>query len=84
MILYLLIQIIIFVVSLVFAPFPTVTELPWGIDGVVETAMGNFRALMEFFPPFSTVLNAFLLYIAFRLGILVLRFFLGSRTPTVH
>jgi len=68
--------------SFVFAMFPTVTELPWGVDNFVVSGVGYYKALMHFFPPFSTVLNAFLIYIGFRLGILILRFFLGSRTPT--
>jgi len=84
MILFLLIQMLIYVFSLVLAPFPVVTELPWGVDAFFSDGMGYYRYLAEFFPPFSTVLQAFLLYIAFKLAIIVLRFFLGSRTPTTH
>lgn len=82
MILFLLIQALVYVVGLFFAPFPVVTELPWGVDSFFASGIGYFRHMMEFFPPFSTVLDAFLLYIGFRLAIIILRFFLGSRTPT--
>lgn len=81
MILYLLIQVVIYALSLVFAVFPTVTVLPWGIDDVLANGMGYYRNLMEIFPPLSTVLNAVLIYFGYRLAIIVLRFFLGSRTP---
>lgn len=82
MIIFLLIQILVYITSLFFAVFPTVETLPWGVDEFVYSGVAYFRYLMDFFPPFSTVLNAFLIYIAFALSIMVLRFFLGNRTPT--
>lgn len=84
MIFFFVIQALVYVVSLFLAPFPIITELPWGMDNFLASGMGYYRNLMAFFPPFSTVLTAFLLYLAFRLSIIVLRFFLGSRTPTNH
>lgn len=84
MIFFFIIQALIYIVSLFFAPFPTVEELPWGIDSFVSQGVSGFRYLMEFYPPFSTVLSAFILYLAYKLSILVLRFFMGSRTPTSH
>jgi len=84
MIFFFIIQAVVYVISLFLAPFPVVETLPWGTDSFLASGMGYYRTLMAFFPPFSTVLSAFLLYVAFRLGIIVLRFFLGSRTPTQH
>jgi len=81
MIVYLLIQVIIYALSLVFAVFPTVEELPWGVDTVFSDGMGYYRYLMDIFPPLSTVLSAVLIYLGYKLAIIVLRFFLGSRTP---
>jgi len=81
MILYFVIQILIFALSLVFAVFPTVQTLPWGVDSVLTDGMGYYRALMAIFPPLSTVLNAVLIYLGYKIAIIVLRLFLGSRTP---
>jgi len=73
---------VLYLFSLFLAPFPTVTELPWGVDSFFSNGMGYYRQLMVYLPPLSTVLDAFLIYIGFRLSIIILRFFLGSRTPT--
>lgn len=82
MIIFFIIQLVILIISLFFAPFPTISELPWGIDTFLSNGMSYYRQLMVYLPPLSTVLSAFLIYIGFRLSIIVLRFFLGSRTPT--
>jgi len=82
MIFFLLLQALVVAVSMIFAPFPVVTELPWGVDSVFSQGVAYFKAFFDFFPPFSTLFTATLIYIGFRLGIIVLRLFLGSRTPT--
>lgn len=56
-------------ISVFFFFFPEVTELPFGIDDYLETAVGRIRTLAESFPIFDTVLTAFLYYIAFRIGL---------------
>lgn len=84
MILFLLIQALVFAISLIFAPFPVVDQLPWGMDAFFSSGIGYFRYLMDFFPPFSTVLTAFVVYIGVKVAIIVLTFFLGSRTPVKH
>jgi len=84
MIIFFVLTFILTIVSFIFAPFPTISELPWGIDSVMVSGVSGFKYLAELYPPFSTVLTAFLVYIGFRVGIILLRFFLGSRTPTQH
>lgn len=44
---------------------PEVTELPFGIDGAMETAISSFRAFMEVFPFFELPFYLFL----FALGL---------------
>lgn len=83
MIIYFFLQFLNYVVSLVFAPFPTITVLPWGTDAFLLGGVSQFKALIEFFPPLSTALDVAVIYMLFRLSIITLRFFLGSRTP-VH
>lgn len=84
MIIYFLLLFVVYVISLLFAPFPVVEELPWGVDAFLSGGISQFRLLTEFFPPLSTVLDVALIYLTFRISIIVLRFFLGSRTPTQH
>jgi len=67
--------------SLIFSPLPTVTTLPWGTDAYVVQGVQLFRLLAGFFPPFATLLTAFLLYLGFRLSMILVKFFLGGRTP---
>lgn len=82
MITYLILRVIILLVGFIFAVFPIITVLPWGVDEFLVSAIGSYRHLAEFFPPLSLLLTLSLLYIGFKLGIIMLRFFLGSRTPS--
>lgn len=82
MIIYFILQFIIVVVGLAFVALPEVLVLPWGLDEFMISGVSGFRSLMEFFPPFGTVLTAFLVFIGFKLSVLLLKFFLGSNTPT--
>jgi len=63
---------------------PDATLLPFGIDPIVVSAFGGFRALMAVFPPLEVVLTAFLLYAGFRLSLMVFKIILGSRAPDLH
>ena len=55
--------------------FPTTTPLtlPWGIDPIILSGVEGYRTLAQSFPPFTLVLNAFLIYIGFRLGLQFLK-----------
>lgn len=81
MIIFFLLTFILTFVSFLFSPLPVVDVLPWGVDNFLVSGMGYFRSLMEFFPPFQTVLSAFLLYIGFRALVSFFKLFLGSNTP---
>ena len=52
---------------------PYVTELPWGMDSVVSSGISGYKGLADLFPPFETILTAFLIYIGFRFLIQVLK-----------
>ena len=69
MLLGLLFTFIVSLVSLIFSPLPTVTELPFGIDDILTYAVSTFRAVGEVLPilviPFSTVLFAYGLIFSF-------------------
>lgn len=66
-----------------FMILPEVDELPFGLDSTLVSGVGIFRSFMEFFPPFETVLVAFSIYLGFRILMSVVRFILGSNSPTV-
>jgi len=60
---------------------PTVETLPWGIDALLVTSTGYFKGFMQIFPPLQIVFGAFMLYLGFRLLLIVLKIFMGKRTP---
>jgi len=61
--------------------FPAVTELPFGIDGYLTTAVGYFQRIEMIFPPLGILMTMFLIYIGFRITLLALKLFLGNRAP---
>lgn len=66
-----------------FAFLPVVTELPFGTDEYFATGIGFFNRITELVPILSVVVEVFLLYIGFRITVIIIRFFAGSRSP-VH
>jgi len=60
---------------------PTATILPWGLDDLWITSIGYFKGFMLVFPPLTIVFDAFMIYLGFRLLLIVLKIFLGKRTP---
>jgi len=50
-----------------------ITELPWGIDDVLTTGIGGYHALATYFPPLNVVMTAFIIYIGFRVVLMILR-----------
>jgi len=81
MIITLLIRVFLMVFAGILRIFPQVTELPFGIDSYMVLASGYFHRVMTLVPLLSTVMSAFLIYFGFRIGLLVLKFILGSRAP---
>jgi len=80
-----IIQILLSVISaflyVIFGWLPTITELPFGIDAVFVTAFGWLRYLITVAWPIQVILNCVLYYLSFRLLLLIVKVFLGSRTP---
>lgn len=58
--------------------------LPWGLDDLLINAMSYFRAFIEIFPPAGVVLQAFIIYLGFKLGLMILKLFLGARSPQIQ
>lgn len=61
---------------------PIVTELPFGMDEIFVDAVGMFKSAMALFPPLQVVFTAFMVYLSFRLALIVLRLFIGHRAPS--
>lgn len=81
MLLQLLLTILINLLNILTSWLPTVTTLPF-IDSYLVSAMGGIHSLIENFPILQDVLTAFLIYLGFKLALLVMKLFMGSRTPT--
>lgn len=56
--------------------------LPFGIDGVFVSAVSYFRGAIETLPYLEVVFNLFGIAILFEVALLILRLFLGSRSPS--
>lgn len=52
---------------------PIITELPWGIDSVLVNGLGGYRAMAVFFPPLTVVMTAFIIYLGFRIVVMVIK-----------
>jgi len=55
--------------------------LPWGIDAIFVQMAGYFKGAIETLPYLQVVLTCFLIVIAFEIGMMFIKMFLGSRAP---
>lgn len=61
-------------IGIAFGTFlPKVETLPWGVDEYLQQGVQGYRLLMIYFPPFETVLTAFLIYIGFKILMQILK-----------
>jgi len=63
---------------------PQVSSLPFGIDGVLQTSIGWVNSLVVLFWPIEVILSVFLWYLTFRVGLVLLKLIMGTRTPHTH
>lgn len=47
--------------------------LPWGLDDIIISGVSGFKVLATAFPPFTVVLQAFVIYISFKIGMQLLK-----------
>lgn len=47
--------------------------LPWGTDSILLQAVTAYKDLAIAFPPFQTVLTAFIIYMLFRIALKILK-----------
>jgi len=73
MLIYTLLQIPVMIFGLFFSMFPTVTSLPFNIDGVLITGFSNFLYVAHQIPPLLAMYNAFLWVVAWKLGLAFFR-----------
>lgn len=90
MIIYYLLSIIVSIFGVLFWIFPEVTISGIPIIGqpvsdILTVAVQYWNSFMETFPYAQTLWYVFLyMVIPFELGLLILKVFLGSRTPSAH
>lgn len=86
MIIALFINLVIAILGILFSWLPVVTTFPsffgFDIDGLLVTAVGYFNGVTGLFWPLAIILQGFIVLLGYKLAIITLRFFLGSRTPT--
>ena len=52
---------------------PKVEVLPWGIDTYLQQGVQGYKMLALYFPPFQTILTAFLIYLGFKIILQILK-----------
>jgi len=89
MIITLLLNLIVLIIGMLFVFFPIVTleDIPaigFFVSDYLTWAVQVFNSAMETFPYAETGWFALKIILIFELGIIAMRFFLGSRTPINH
>lgn len=79
-----IISVFVILLTVVFGWLPTVTVLPFNLEGTIYNAVGMIHTLVLFFPPLGTVMTAFAVYVGFRMTLVVMKLILGSRLPTIN
>jgi len=82
MITFFIIKAIISVISIVFIFMPVIEELPFGVDAYIEQGVSGYKLLASYFPPLDLFMDLFLIYIGYKLIMLLIKFILGNRTPS--
>jgi len=79
-----------FIMSILFLPIklvlgilPKVETIPYIDEGLV-TGIGYFRVFADFFPPFYTMLTLFGAWLIIKSSLMIAKFFLGNRLPTLQ
>lgn len=70
--------------SVIFSVFPSVSQLPLGMDSVMVTAVGWWYSFLTVFWPLQIVWTCFMWYLGIKIFMIILRLFLGARVPTTH
>lgn len=85
MIINLLLNVLISLIGVIFKPFDPITVLPTiggvDIDTQLVTAVGWMNRIFETFWPLEIMMRAFMFIMGYYATKLILKFFLGSRTP---
>lgn len=81
MIITAILSFIIYGLGFLLSPLPTVDTLPYGVDTALSVGVGYFNVIASAFPPFGLMMQVSLIYISYRIALMVLKLFLGSRVP---
>lgn len=79
-----LFSILMTIAGVLFGWLPAVETLPLGIDDALSTVFGWMRSFITEVWPAQVVLEVVLWYLGFRVGLIVLKLFLGHRAPKHH
>lgn len=50
----------------------TLLKLPWGLDELLVNGVAAFKSLVIYFPPLTTLMTAFLIYLGIRVALRLL------------
>jgi len=69
------------VFTYVFSQFGEITQLPFGADDFLVSAINNIFAFLNVFWPLQPVMTAVLFYMGYKALMLLLRMIIGARIP---
>jgi len=84
MIFYAIGTVLLSIFGVIFAVFPVVTTLPFGMDSALTTAIGYVNSFFNDFPLLLIVWHMTLWYLGIRVFLLILKVLLGSRAPQAN
>lgn len=68
-------------INAVFSILPQITELPFGLDSILTTAVQIFNGAMTTIPYLQIVWTCFLWLMGFEIFLYTMKLFMGSRAP---
>lgn len=59
-------------------------ELPDGVQSFLSNGVAYYKMFSDMFPPTDLFMSLMLWYFTFKIGMLIAKFFFGSRLPTLN
>lgn len=73
MLLTALLQLPVSFLSVLVSIFPTITQLPWGLDDIVVSGIGYIHYMALILPPIGILLQGFMYFIYFKITMMFLK-----------
>jgi len=69
---------LLYLLSGIFSFMPTAVKIPY-VDSYLVSGFSYFTAFLAEFPPLQVVWQCFVWYMLFKIGLMIVKFFIGHR-----